>query len=173
MYIILIIIFLFLFLCIEFILAIQPSKTTKYLHNFNYDYIEKLDIVAIILLKDYIYKIIKLKKPLQVYKGLEKKEDDFINRLKKTIEMQIYFIKANKNHPKYVNKYKNKDTIKDLLLDIAHLYNIPIYKLKLIEKKSKYLHSNKDKIKDYITICNLSALYQNNVPPPPDISDYY
>ncbi|WP_320637937.1 hypothetical protein [Romboutsia timonensis] len=87
--------------------------------------------------------------------------------------MQIYFIKNNKDHPKYINKYKNKDTIKDILLDITHLYNIPIYKLKLIEKKSKYLYFNKDKIKDYLTICNLSALYQNDVPSPPDVSDYY
>ncbi len=173
MLIILIIIFLFLFFSIELFLSSQPSKTTKYLYNFNYSYIEKLDLVSIILLKDYIYKIIKLKKPLQINKGNKREADNFINKLKKTIEIQIYFIKTNKDHPNYVNRYLNKDKIKDLLIDICYCYDVPISKLKLIEKHAKYIYKNKEKIKDYNTICNLSALYQNGVLPPLDISDYY
>ena len=173
MYIILIIIFLFLFFCIELFITCQPNETIKYFDNFNYDYIEKLDLATIILLKDFIYKIIKLKKPLQISKGKNKEEEHFINKLKKTIELQIYFIKANKDHPNYVNKYLNKDKIKDILLDILSIYENPLEKYILIEKHSKYLYKHKEYLKDYKIICNLSALYQQGVLPPPDISDYY
>ena len=79
----------------------------------------------------------------------------------------------NKEHPKYINKYLNKDKIKDILIDILYYYENPIEKYILIEKRAKYIYNHKEHIKDYITICNISALYQNGVPPPPDISDYY
>ena len=86
----------------------------------------------------------------------------------------MYLIKKNQENHLYVNKYKNKDKVSNLLYDMLFYFNnITIEKFILIEKRARYIYNHKEHIKDYQTICNLSALYQQGVLPPPDISDYY
>lgn len=174
MYIIYILIFLFILYFIILLYNLKDNKVHLYLKNFNYKYIKQFNQAEIILFYDYVYKIIALKKPLKLKKEYEEEGADFIKRIKKIIEYQLLLIKTNKTHPLYVNKYLNKDKISTLLYDILIYFdNVPIEKYILIEKRAHYIHKHKDYLKDYITICNLSALYQNGVPPPPDISDYY
>lgn len=174
MYIIYLFVFFYLFMCINIIICSKPNKIENYLQKFNYSYIKQFNVVELILLYDYIYKIITIKKPLQFKKEYEEDGADFIKRIKKIIEYKLYLIKTNQEHPLYINKYKNKDKISNLLYDILiYFNNVPIEKYILIEKRAHYIHNHKEHLKDYITICNLSALYQNGVPPPPDISDYY
>ena len=174
MYIIYIFLIIYLFLIFSLFFTIKEDKTHKYLSNFNYKYIKYFNQVEIILLYDYIYKLIAIKKPLQLKKEYEEEGSDFIKRIKNIIVYQLYQIKTNKIHPLYVNKYLNKDKISNLLYDILFYFNnVPIEKYILIEKRAHYIYKHKEHMKDYLTICNLSALYQNGVPPPPDISDYY
>ena len=174
MHIIYILIFLFLLYFITLLYTLKDDKTIKFIKNFNYKYIKQFNQVELILLYDYIYKIIMIKKPLKLKKEYEEEGADFIKRIKKIIEFKLYLIKTNQEHPLYINKYKNKDKISNLLYDILFFFNnVPIEKYILIEKRAHYIHKHKEYLKDYITICNLSALYQNGVPPPPDISDYY
>ena len=174
MYIIYSLIIFYFFLIYNIIKLSLPDKIEKYLNNFNYSYIKQFNQVELILLYDYIYKIIMIKKPLTFEKEYEEEGADFIKRIKKIIEYKLYLIKTNKEHPLYINKYKNKDKISDILYDVlTYFNNVPIEKFILIEKRARYIHKHKEHLKDYITICNLSTLYQHGVPPPPDISDYY
>ena len=174
MYIIYILFFLFFLYFFTLIYTLKENKTIKFIENFNYKYIKNFNEAEIILLYDYIYKLITIKKPLQLKKEYEDEGADFIKRIKKIIEYKLYLIKTNREHPLYINKYKNKDAVSNLLYDmLIYFNNVPIEKYILIEKRAHYIHKHKECIKDYITICNLSALYQNGVPPPPDVSDYY
>ena len=174
MYIIYILICFFLLYFITLLYTLKDDKVIKFIKNFNYNYIKKFNQVELILLYDYIYKIIVIKNPLKLEKKYEEEGTEFIERIKKIIEYKIYLIKTNQEHPLYINKYLNKDKISGLLYDILiYFNNVPIEKYILIEKRARYIHNHKEHIKEYVTICNLSALYQNGVPPPPDISDYY
>ena len=174
MYIVYFFLIVYLFLIFSLLLTIKENKVHKYLKKLNYKYIKNFNQVEIILLYDYIYKLIAIKKPLQFKKEYEDEGADFIKRMKKIIEHKLYLIKTNQEHPLYINKYKNKDTISNLLYDILiYFNNVPIEKYILIEKRAQYIHKHKQYLKEYITICNLSALYQRGVPPPPDVSDYY
>ena len=165
---------IYLFLIISLLLTIKENETQKYLNNFNYKYIKNFNQVEIILLYDYIYKLIVIKKPLQLTKEYEEEGSDFIKRIKNIIEYKLYLIKTNQEHPLYINKYKNKDAVSNILYDmLIYFNNVPTEKYILIEKRARYIHKHKECLKDYITICNLSSLYQYNVPPPPDVSDYY
>ena len=174
MFIIYIFLIIYLFLIFSLLFTIKENTTHKYLRNFNYKYIKNFNQVEIILLYDYIYKLIAMKKPLQLKKEYEEEGSDFIKRIKNIIEYKIYLIKTNQEHPLYINKYKNKDAVSNLLYDILiYFNNVPIEKYILIEKRARYIHKHKEYMKDYVKICNLSALYQNGVLPPPDVSDYY
>ena len=100
MFIIYIFLIIFLFLIFSLLFAIKEDKTLKYLRNFNYKYIKNFNQVEIILLYDYIYKLIAMKNPLQLKKEYEEEGADFIKRIKKIIEYKLYLIKTNKENPK-------------------------------------------------------------------------
>ena len=92
MFIIYIFLIIYLFLIFSLLFTIKENTTHKYLRNFNYKYIKNFNQVEIILLYDYIYKLIAMKKPLQLKKEYEEEGADFIKRIKKIIEYKLYLI---------------------------------------------------------------------------------
>ena len=82
MFIIYFFLIIYLFLIFSLLFTIKENETHKYLNNFNYKYIKYFNQVEIILLYDYIYKLIAIKKPLQLKKEYEEENETNNNKPK-------------------------------------------------------------------------------------------